>query len=268
MQGGGVARACGPSRHMAHRAACAAGAQRGSWDPCRAAEQHLAVLAAYCNSAPQITARGSPCGKAHAGAGTGQGQEVDRLCTMGRTHAWHSCQAGHSVAGGGRRLSPHAGRPGRGNRTAMRMGAPCGRGACGMKWHSRRQRPSSVLRACPSNMRPQHRRADHMQVSAGRVTPVLLNGLQAGGGRRGRTPHELQMTAVPEHVPVGVLALKETWRGAGRGREQAGWTLAQALDGDRCGAGKRSLVSTGGHRPAHTQLQVLPQSHALWAGPT
>lgn len=62
----------------------------------------------------------------------------------------------------------------------------------------------------PSDMRPQHRRTDHMQVSAGRVTPVLLNGLQAGGGRRGRTPHELQMTAVPEHVPVGVLALKET----------------------------------------------------------
>lgn len=49
-----------------------------------------------------------------------------------------------------------------------------------------------------------------MHVSAGRVTPVLSKGVQTGGGWSRRTPEVLQMTAAPVHVPVGVVAVKDT----------------------------------------------------------
>lgn len=53
--------------------------------------------------------------------------------------------------------------------------------------------------------------ARQTQASAFQATPVLLNGLQTGGGLLGRTPHELQMTAVPAHAPPEVVAVKDTW---------------------------------------------------------
>lgn len=50
-----------------------------------------------------------------------------------------------------------------------------------------------------------------MQVSAGRVTPVVLKGAHAGGGRLPRVPQALQMTAVPLHVPPSpAVAVKDT----------------------------------------------------------
>lgn len=49
-----------------------------------------------------------------------------------------------------------------------------------------------------------------MQVSAGRVTPVLLNGVQLGGGWLERTSHEAHMTAVLEQEPPEVVAVKDT----------------------------------------------------------
>lgn len=55
-----------------------------------------------------------------------------------------------------------------------------------------------------------------MQVSAGRVTPVLLKAVHSGGGRLRRTPQALQMTAVPlQEPPLTALAVKETFWGRG-----------------------------------------------------
>lgn len=66
-----------------------------------------------------------------------------------------------------------------------------------------------------------------MQVSAGRVTPVLWNGRHAGSGLLGRTPHAAQMTAVPEHAPPEVVAVKETW-GQLPGKELRGQAARRA----------------------------------------
>lgn len=57
-----------------------------------------------------------------------------------------------------------------------------------------------------------------MQVSAGRVTPVLLKGVHAGAGLLGRTPQALHMTAVPLHLlPSLAAATKDTCEAFGEG---------------------------------------------------
>lgn len=67
--------------------------------------------------------------------------------------------------------------------------------------------------------------ADQMQVSAGRVTPVLLKGAHAGGGLFLGTPQALQMTAVPLQVPPSpAVAVKDTCQEAG---VRCGWFQAE-----------------------------------------
>lgn len=68
-----------------------------------------------------------------------------------------------------------------------------------------------------------------MQVSAGRVTLVLLKGVHAGAGRSRRKPQVLQITAVPlQTPPLPALAVKDTCRarrmggGGGKRRDLAG----------------------------------------------